>query len=245
MLAIVMPAYNEAACIEKVARAWMTIFDRIDGRLFVVDDGSKDETSAILDRMASGNPRLRVIHQPNSGHGAAVVRGYDEAIAAQSAYVFQTDSDDQFNPRDFWRLWELRDQSPFVLGYRRKRSDAPHRLVISRIVVLLNLLLFGALLRDSNIPFRLMRTEFLRELLEMMPRRVFAPNIFLSVLAAKAGARLYEVPISHEERKTGRVSILRWKLIRVCLRCVGELVVFHLQLWANRNRLRSLRTRHA
>ena len=244
-LAIVMPAYNESGCIESVVKSWLTVFDTVPGVLIVVNDGSKDDTGKILDAVAQNEPRLKVIHQKNAGHGAAVMRGYQEALLTGEPYVFQTDSDDQFLPVDFPKLWELRDRSPFITGYRKVRHDAFARLVITRIVKVLNFLFFGCWLRDSNIPFRLIRAEYLRELLPLIPPGIFTPNIMLSVLAAKAGANLQEIPISHVERKTGTVSIVKWRLIKVCFRSAYELLRFRLSLLGRGTQLKGLRTRYA
>jgi glycosyltransferase involved in cell wall biosynthesis len=243
-LAIVMPAYNEAGCIENVVRAWLKVLERVPGFLLVVNDGSKDQTGEILNRIAKSEPCLKVVHQANAGHGAAVMRAYREALERMPTYVFQTDSDDQFKPDDFWQLWERREQSPFITGFRQARSDAFHRLVITRLVVALNALFFGVKLKDSNIPFRLIHAEFLRALLQMLPNGLFAPNIFLTVLAAKAGSTLFELPITHQERKTGKVSIMRWKLVKICFRCAGELFRFRQGLHTQHAQLDSLRLRY-
>jgi dolichol-phosphate mannosyltransferase len=92
------------------------------------------------------------------------------------------------------------------------------------------LLVFGTYVRDSNIPFRLIRGPFLQALLRELPVSVFAPNVFLSVLAARAGENLWSIPVRHQDRMTGTVSIVRWKLITVCFRTARELVAFRLSL---------------
>ena len=223
----------------------MTLFQRISGSMIVINDGSRDGTGAILDRLAREIPELRVIHQPNGGHGSAVLTGYRAAIDSPTDYVFQTDSDDQFRPEDFWKLWEARGQSPFICGYRKERQDARTRLFITKVVVVLNFVLFGAWMRDSNVPYRLMKASYLDRLLHLVPSGVFAPNIFLSVLAVKSGSRLLEIPIRHEDRKTGTVSILRWKLLKVCFRCARELFVFRVKTFGNREELARLKAQYA
>lgn len=244
-LAIVMPAYNESSCIESVVRSWLTVLDRVPGFMVVVNDGSKDQTGEILDRIAKSEPRLNVVHQANAGHGAAVIRAYREALKLGATHVFQTDSDAQFKPDDFWPLWERRHRSPFIIGFRKVRADAFSRLVITRIVITLNLLFFGVKLKDSNIPFRLIEAGFLNTLLQMFPNDVFAPNIFLTILAAKAGIPLFELPVVHQARKTGQVSIIRWKLIRACFRCAGELFRFRRSFSSQNAQLDLLRLRYA
>ncbi len=223
---LVMPAYNEEGCIVPVVSAWRDEFARLfdhNFRLVVVNDGSRDKTGQLLDQLAATEPRLIVIHQKNSGHGGALLRAYREAVARSPDFVFHVDSDDQFKPADFSALWSRRHESPCILGYRSVRNDALHRLVITRILRVVLLALYGRYLKDSNVPFRLLRTDFLAQALAIIPPDTFAPNIFLAVLGARIDADLMHLPVSHEDRKTGTVSIVRWKLIRVCFRCVGEL----------------------
>jgi dolichol-phosphate mannosyltransferase len=236
-LSIVMPTYNESECIQKVVKEWYPVVEKLDGQFVMVNDGSKDHTGEILDSLVKDFPRLKVIHQKNGGHGSAVLTGYRAAIESGSDYIFQTDTDDQVEVADFYKLWELRKQSPFVTGYRQQRNDALHRLVITRINRFLNFVLFGVWVKDSNIPFRLIRRKFLSQLLEVIPRHVFAPNIFLAFLAKRQGARLFEIPISHKERTTGQVSIIRFKLLKVCFQTFGQLVKFRWSLFTNRKRL--------
>jgi glycosyltransferase involved in cell wall biosynthesis len=224
-----MPVYNEEGCIAHVIAEWLAEFTRNFGqnfRLVVVNDGSRDKTSEILDGLARDEPRLQVIHQANTGHGGALLRAYGAALRYQPEYVFHVDSDDQFRPEDFRKLWDRRAESPCILGHRAVRHDALHRLVITRFLRLVLLLMYGETIKDSNVPFRLVKADFLRQALEVIPASTFAPNIFLAVLGSRSGANLMNVPVSHADRKTGKVSIVRWKLIKVCHRCVKELLAF-------------------
>lgn len=235
LLSIVMPAYNEEEVIETVVKQWTDLLTRKfpaeTTRLIVVNDGSRDKTGAILDEIKTRYPKLMVVHQPNGGHGNAVVNGYRQAVALDSEYVFQTDSDDQFIADDFDRLWDKRDDSPFILGYREERFDAPARLVITRILRWSITLIYGTHIMDSNIPFRLIRGTFLRQLLAQLPDPTpFAPNIFLAVMAKKAGFNTFDLPITHKERQTGTVSILKWKLLKVCMQSFKELAQFRFEL---------------
>src|ERR1041385_4515531 len=86
-LAIVMPAYNESECIERVVKSWLGVLDQVSGIIIVVNDGSKDNTGELLDKMAQSEPRLKVVHQKNAGHGAAVRHGYEEALNRGERYI--------------------------------------------------------------------------------------------------------------------------------------------------------------
>ena len=229
-----MPAYNEEGCVEKVCLSWLLQLESFpDAELLVVDDGSKDRTGQLLDLLAENEPRLIVFHQANQGHGAALLAAYRQALSRGCGWVFHVDSDDQFLPESIRLLWDRRDASDFILGFRVDRQDAAPRLIITRIARLLNLLLFGVSIQDCNVPFRLIKADLLRKMMAVLPDAVFAPNIFLSVLAAKSGRDLMNIPIPHRNRATGQVSIIRFKLLRVCLRTVRELAEFRLHLAAS------------
>lgn len=234
-LSVVMPVYNEEECIAQVVKDWVAEmhkhFTDEQFRFIVINDGSKDKTPQLLDELAPQYPALVVVHQPNGGHGAAVYNGYQKAVEIGTEYVFQTDSDDQFEASDFIKLWEKRTESRFILGQRKVRHDAFARLIITRFVILLNLFLFWKYIPDANIPYRLMRTDYLAKLMKRMSFIPFIPNIFLSVLAAKDGENLLSIPVVHRERATGTVSILRWKLVKVCFLCARQLVIFRKDLW--------------
>jgi hypothetical protein len=84
---------------------------------------------------------------------------------------------------------------------------------------------------DSNIPFRLIKGVFLKKLMDQLPNpEPFAPNIFLSVMAKKSGQELFDIPITHKDRETGTVSIVKWNLWKVCIRSFKELLRFRLEL---------------
>ncbi|MFM1848231.1 MAG: hypothetical protein RL417_1705 [Pseudomonadota bacterium] len=231
-LSVVMPAYNEEGCIEGVVRSLLLFFEARfrSFKVVIVNDGSRDRTKEILDRIAADDQRVVPIHQPNGGHGNALLRGYSEALKLKPTWIFQIDSDDQFEISDFHKLWAERDRSRFVTGRRVARHDAFHRLVITRILRYTNVALFGTLIPDANIPFRLIRADFLSKLLRFIPHDAFAPNIFLAVLAQRAGEDLGQIPVTHKDRATGTVSIVRWRLIKACLRSVRELALFRRSL---------------
>jgi glycosyltransferase involved in cell wall biosynthesis len=233
-LAVVMPAYNEQDCIEDVVKQWTNFLDLHfpnEGKLIVINDGSKDKTGEILDSLAPSNPTLLAITQKNGGHGNAAVNGYKKAVELQAEYVFQTDSDDQFVAEDLLKLWDKRHESQFILGYREHRFDAPFRLFVTQVLRWSLFFIYGTYIKDSNIPFRLIKGSYLARLLRQLPDPTpFAPNIFLAVMAKKEGQNLFDLPITHKSRMTGEVSIQKMKLLKVCWQSFKEISVFRLEL---------------
>ena len=228
---VVMPVYNEEGCIEKVVNSWIGLIKNFPGsEILVVNDGSKDRTKEKLDKLKNKFKELRVVHKENGGHGSAIIRGYGEAVKTKHNWIFQTDSDNQHSPKDFNKLWSIRHASNFILGYRLKRNDSLHRILIAKLILLLNIILFGKIIKDPNVPYRLMKREYLEKLLNAIPKNVFLPNMFLTILAIKDHQNVMDIPISHKERKTGKVSLIKWKLVKACLRGFKELVLFRLNL---------------
>ncbi len=224
-VSLVMPAYNEEGCIEAVVKKYHAeVISKLDQAEFiVVDDCSTDRTWEILKRL-SNEYGILVIRPPrNGGHGKAVRLGL-----AQAKYdvIFQSDSDDQNDPHDFWELYRKLPEYDYVIGYRQTRHDPLHRLVITRIVRFLSWLLYGYWIKDSNSPFKVLKKKVLDEVLPAVPPDTFAPSILIAYMAKATGFKVAEVPVKHLPRTTGKVSIMGWKLFKICCRCVEEFINF-------------------
>ncbi len=94
LLSLIMPVYNNADCLEQSVSAVLGQ-TCADFELLLVDDGSTDDSGAVCDRLAAKDARIRVIHQPNSGAGAARNAGID---AATGQFLFFPDADDFYEP---------------------------------------------------------------------------------------------------------------------------------------------------
>lgn len=216
-----MPVYNEAAAIEGVVRQWTGALDSlgIDYELRIYNDGSRDETAARLDALARQVTRMRVVHHANRGHGPTILRGYAEATGV---WVFQTDSDDEIPARAFPDVWAQREQADIVLGVRTGRTSDGVRRLLSRGAASMVRLLFGARVRDVNVPFRLVRRDALQRMLPRIPPDTFAPNVIMSGLTARDGLRVVEVPVPAQPRATGQTSLLGWKVIKAGSRAARQ-----------------------
>ena len=222
----VMPAYNEEGNISRVISDWTRELSSVFGdayRIIIVNDGSRDNTGEILDGLSKQFDKLIIHHQVNQGHGMAVMNGYRLAVELDVERIFQTDSDDQFDAADFSGLWKRRHESKFILGFRQTRHDSFYRLILSKVAGFLVLGLFGIRLTDSNVPYRLMEREFLKEVLNKVPRGAFAPNICLSIIAATRKQPLLHIPVTHRKRVMGK-SIVNMALIKGCIKSFTDLL---------------------
>jgi dolichol-phosphate mannosyltransferase len=231
-LSVIMPAYNEEGAIEAaVAEVRDWALDRIRGaELVVVDDGSRDRTGAILDALAAVDPRIRVIHRVNGGHGPALRTGLE---AARGDYLFLMDSDGQIPLSAFGPLWNaVGGGHDAAFGVRAHRQDPVLRLWLTRVIRRVLPMLFGVRLADANVPFKLLRRRLWDDARSVIPEDALTPSLFLAVFAAARGYDFVEIPVPHRERQTGVVSIRRWRLVKFCARAFRQLLTFRGRLGA-------------
>jgi dolichol-phosphate mannosyltransferase len=224
-LGIVIPAYNEEACIEHVVRSWLATLDGcgMAYRIMVLNDGSTDGTGSAL-RAFAGDPRVELIDKENSGHGPTILVGYGLATG-RASWVFQCDGDDEMPPDAFPALWAARNDYDALFGYRDPRLRTPERAFISAVSRLLVGLLYGARVRDVNTPYRLLRASVLSVILPYLPGDTFAPNVAISGAVARARLRVLNVPVGYRQRRTGAVSIAKWGLWKSALRAAAQTVM--------------------
>ena len=229
-VSVVMPAYNEEGGIETaVAAVQRQVLDRVAGaEAVVVNDGSRDATGALLDKLAAADPRVRVLHTPNGGHGTALMRGL---AAARGEYVLLSDSDNQIPLEGFHPLWAAVQNGAGpgrdgAFGVRLVRHDATFRRILTVVIRWSLTLLFGVRIKDANVPFKLVRRSLWLAARPYIPDGTLAPSLFFAVYLKRTGADLAFVDVAHLDRVTGTVSIRRWKLIKFCARGFRQLLSF-------------------
>ena len=220
-----MPAYNEEGGIASaVAEVQRELLDAAaPAHLVVVDDGSTDRTGQILDGLAEADPRIRVVHQRNGGHGAALLTALDHATGE---WIFAIDSDQQIPLAEFGRLWQAASGHDVVLGVRIRRRDPVARRALTGLVRVMLPALLGVRLRDANAPCKLFRRSAWEQARPFIPRGTLAPSLFFAVHAVRAGLRVTEVEVAHRARATGVTSLRYVRLLRFCFRAFGQLVRF-------------------
>ncbi|MDR2814094.1 MAG: glycosyltransferase family 2 protein [Prevotellaceae bacterium] len=224
VLYIVMPAYNEAENIKDVVAQWRPIVEKVGGesRLVIFDDGSKDDTYERLKLLEQRYPRLVAETKANSGHGATCLYAYRYAVAHNADYIFQTDSDGQTNPDEFWKFWEQRAAYDLITGSRKAREDGFSRVVVTKTLKMVVLLIFGVSVEDANTPFRLMKKDFLSAMLRIVPENFFLSNVAIAAIAVKKKCKTLWMPITFKPRQKGVNSINLKRIFRIGLKALGD-----------------------
>jgi glycosyltransferase involved in cell wall biosynthesis len=195
--------YNEEGNIEQVVTSAVAVLSEIADRyeVIVVDDGGRDRTGKIADRLAAANPRVRVVHHPvNRGYGAAVRSGFEAATQPLVGFV---DGDNQFDLGELPVLLRALDGVDIVSGYRITHRDAPLRRLYSFLDNQAARLLFRIPIRDMNCAFKIYRRDVLDRLLPQLRSTGALINVEMLARARKMGARVTEVGVHHYPREIG------------------------------------------
>ena len=217
-LSVILPAYNEAQVIassvttvRKVLSAWA-----IDYEIIVVNDGSTDQTAAIIAALATRDASIRLVsHAVNQGYGAALVSGF---AAATKELTFFMDADGQFDIHDLRTFLLFIDRYDAVIGYRIDRQDSSMRKLNAWGWHLLIGWMLSVHVRDVDCAFKLLRTDFLRQ--HPLQTRGAMINAELLYILTRAGGTYKELGVHHLPRQAGRATGAK---LTVILRAFHEL----------------------
>ena len=223
----VLPAYNEEANIEEVIAQWHPICEKInaegnEAHLIIANDGSKDKTFAIMQSLQSKYPLLEPLDKPNSGHGATVLYLYRYAIAGKAHYIFQTDSDGQTLPEEFWQMWNNRHNYDFQIGTRGGRQDGASRVFVTKTLRLVVWLMFHVWVKDANTPFRLMKADKLIPILNVIPQDYNLANVAVSAIAVRWHYNIGWYPITFRPRQGGVNSINMRRVFKIGIKALTD-----------------------
>lgn len=225
-LSVVIPAYNEAATIEKVLDLVAKVPLVMKLEIIVVDDGSSDETGAIVERWAKSNDsdriNTRLITKENGGKGTAVRKGIE---VSTGDYLIIQDADLEYEPNDYPSLLApmVNGESEVVYGSRITGPDRPGSLKYywgGRVVTFFTNLLYSSHLTDEPTCYKLFKGDLIRSIPLECTGFEFCPEVTAKVL--KRGHRIVEVPIRYHPRSIEEGKKIRpidgliaiWELVR-------------------------------
>jgi glycosyltransferase involved in cell wall biosynthesis len=200
-LSIVAPVYNEFGNVEKLLDEIFGVMGTYtsEWEVVIVDDGSTDGTTELLERLTAGRPWLRILKlTKNFGQTAAISAGVDHA---RGEVIVTIDADLQNDPRDIYLLlYEMRKGYDVVSGWRRHRKDSfLWRTLPSRLANGLISLITGVHLRDYGCTLKAYHRDVIKSI------RIYGRlHRFLPALCSWRGASVAEVAVNHRSRVAGK-----------------------------------------
>jgi glycosyltransferase involved in cell wall biosynthesis len=211
-LSIIVPVYNEAATCRTVIDRLLAVSLPLPREIIVVNDGSTDSTTAVLDAAISEGLPITVLHAPqNAGKGSAIRQGLHNA---SGTIVAIQDADLELDPAQLGALVQpiLDGEAVIVYGSRflRGRSDAPFvTFAANRLLTMVTNLLFGGSLTDMETCYKVMRRDVAHSLELTAQRFDIEPQITARLL--RRGHRIHEVPVRFEPRSRARGKKIGWR----------------------------------
>ena len=200
-LSVIFPAFNEEANIRAVVQdAYRNIRDVIPVfEIIVVNDGSKDRTGEICDRLVEEFSEMRVVHHArNRGYGAALKSGIE---LARYDLIFFSDADGQFDLKELAAFIEQADAYDVVAGYRARRQDPPHRLLFAWGWNILVRFVLGIRVRDIDCAFKVFNRRVFNKVQIQSVGAMVNTEIFAQI--SRFGMTVKEMPVSHFPRRHG------------------------------------------
>ena len=224
-LSVFFPCYNEQDNVERVVKAAVDVLTdlKIDYEIIIVNDGSKDKTGQIADKLAAENKNIRVVnHWPNLGYGAALQSGFK---ASTKKYIFYTDGDGQFDIKELPVLFKYTADYDIVTGYRIKRQDNMARKLNAFCWTTLVNLLFGMKIKDMDCAFKLYRRSIFDNIKLKSTGALINTEIFAR--AKNKGYKIAQVGVHHYPRIAGTQTGAK---LTVILRAFKELFALYKQI---------------
>jgi len=219
-IAIIMPVYNEVDTIESTIRE---LYGKVANKMnnvdiWVFEDGSTDGTKEVLEKLEHEFPRLHIkMAKQKKGYPRAMREAFLSVDPSEYEYVIALDSDGQYEPDDFFKLWQImqRDSPDIVMGKRISRKEPLYRRLLSQGLQLLEKFMFRVQCTDVTSVMRLMRVEVAYHIAKEICYSKY--NFWLEFTARMSlkNYRVIETPISYRERmgKSKVYSVKKMPLI--------------------------------
>lgn len=204
-LSVFLPCYNEAENLSKTVQNVLKNLKRVAAKyeLIIINDGSKDETQKVAEKLAAADKVIRVVNHPvNRGYGAAFKSGL---YTARYDWISFIDADGQFNfdEIDEFIRTQAETEADLVIGYYRKRQVPFFRKLNTFAWQVIVFLLFRFRVRDIDCGFKLIR----KRVVDVIPKLESERGAFISseflIKAKKNGFKIIEIPVHHYPRLKG------------------------------------------
>lgn len=211
-ISVFFPVFNDAGTIASLVSDALAVLPSLtdDYEVILINDGSTDETAAIIDGLASTLPHVRVVHhERNQGYGAALRSGFRHA---SKDLIFYTDGDAQYDVCELPHLHTLmRDGVDVVNGYKRMRADRRRRKVLGAVYNRLARFLFRLPVRDVDCDFRLLRRRAVQQINLNSSSGVICVELVHKLRTV--GCVFAEAPVTHKPRVCGSSQFFTFRRV--------------------------------
>jgi glycosyltransferase involved in cell wall biosynthesis len=211
-LTVVIPVFDEEGIVEQACRELMADLDRRgwDYELVLSENGSRDGTAGILDRLSREEPRLRVLRSPEPNYGLALKRGI---LSARGRWVV-ADEIDLCDVSFYDRALPLleADRADMVVGSKRARGSEDRRPAYRRLATWVHNTLLRVALGFRGTDTHGVKAFSRERLAPVAARCVVDRDVFASELVLRAtleGNRVIEIPVALHEKRAPSVALVK------------------------------------
>jgi len=220
-LSVVIPAYNEGACIYNNILTTIKILERFVQmfEIIIVNDGSKDNTKEEIERVMRCDDRIHIVSsEHNHGKGSAIIAGISEAHGDYIAFV---DADLEIDPEQLegFLTKMLEEKKDIIIGCKfHKDSEIEYpfkRKVMSMGYYIMLLVLFQLNVKDTQTGLKLFKSEAIKPIAHLIRTAGFAYDIEILAAAHRRGCSIGQMPVKvvyvreKGSRRIGKMDVLR------------------------------------
>jgi glycosyltransferase involved in cell wall biosynthesis len=216
---LVMPVHNEEFTIEETLAEWFSYAEdhKIDLRIITSEDGSKDETKKVLQKISLNANLLVLSEEMRKGYSKAVVDGIKLSDGDITCIV---DSDGQCDPNDLSKFLKELESFPnsIITGIRSPRNDSIVRKIMSMTFKVFYVLLFRIHLSDPSCPYVMGKTKQVKRL---MSNPILEQGYWWEFHARRKSEKIdvREIRINHRQREHGNSRVYSVKsILRISIR---------------------------
>jgi glycosyltransferase involved in cell wall biosynthesis len=215
-LSVIIPCYNEKELVGTIIRKVVSVslIQNLEKEIILVNDGSTDGTSEVLDKLVSQFPEVRVLHHPyNSGKGASIKTALEKITGD---IVIIQDADLEYDPNEYNRMLQpILDGFADVVYGSRFTGNGPHRVLFffhtigNKLLTFISNLFTGLNLTDMETGYKMFKTCILKQVELKEKRFGFEPEITAKISKIRK-IRIFEVGIAYYGRTYSDGKKVNW-----------------------------------